>query len=942
MTNRKALVEVLTAASIALATLDASHVNLIAQDDSAKLLQEFTWRSIGPVNMGGRVDDIEAVENAPWIIYVGTASSGIWKTENHGTTWTPVFDGQPNLSIGDIAIAPSNPNIVWAGTGEANSRQSTTYGAGVFKSTDAGRTWTFVGLPNSGHIGRIVIDPKNPDIVYVAAAGDLFKPHPERGLFKTMDGGRNWVNTKPIDEDTGFIDVAMDPSNPLVLLAASYQRRRTAWGFNGGGPGSALWKTVDGAKTWKRVEGGGLPAYGQWGRTGLAFSRSRPNVVYALIEPGPSSPGAGADRGLDPTRNGVWRSEDKGTTWTLVSNENGRAMYFSQIRVDPRDPNVVFTMQRSLYRSTDGGRTFRALSEGILGRLQDPRDVPTIVQPPDRDAADGLPPSHPDHHAMWIDPANSRHILLGHDGGVDFSFDGGETWQLQNNMPMGQFYEVAVDMRQPYRVYGGLQDNGVWGGPSQVRNGGGITKDHWFELAAGDGYHVLADPTDVDIVYASVSGGGGQHTWRFNLRTGEQRYIRRTPPFKPAERNAVAVSPAGNIVPPLPANESLRFNWNPALAMSPHDPRTLYFGANRLFTSHDRGESWTATDDLTRALNRDTLAIMGVPGTSPMTSKHDGVSQWGTIVAVVESPVQPGLLWVGTDDGNVQLSRDGGRTWTNLAEKVATFSTPYYVESIEASHFEAGTAFVAFDGHHAGDFKPYLFKTTDFGATWTSIAGTLPARGHVNVIKEDRLNRDLLFVGTEFGFFVSLDGGRQWVPMMRNLPATTADDVLVHPRDQDLVLGTHGRSVYVLDDISPLQQLTSAVRNASEHLFRPRPAILWDEDKTSWHGASDDVYRGDNAAPALLAYYLKGDATQPVRVRVLDGTGDAVREWDAPRTAGLHRISWDLRRPLPETRGSAPANRVGERVLPGSYRVTLSVGDRALVQPLEVRSDPNR
>jgi photosystem II stability/assembly factor-like uncharacterized protein len=902
------------------------------------LLDEFVWRPIGPTNMGGRVDDVEAVESDPSTIYVGAASSGVWKTDNNGTTWIPVFDAQPNLSIGDIAIAPSNPNVVWVGTGEANQRQSTSYGGGVFKSVDAGKTWAFMGLRDSGTVGRILIDPKNPDVVYIAAGGDLFKAHPERGLYKTSDGGRTWTKSKFIDDDTGFIELVMDPSNSQTLIAASYQRRRTAWGFNGGGPGSALWKTIDAGKTWTRIEGGGLPAYGRWGRVGLAFSRSHPNTVYAMIEPGPQAGGGGEGGGaprsadLDPNRAGIWRSDDKGATWKLTSNDNGRAMYFSQIRVDPKDPNTVFALERTLYKSTDGARTFKTQQEGVLLRLPNPLQVPSsLVAPFDRKPDELLPPSHPDHHAMWIDPANPKHIILGHDGGVDFSYDGGRSWQLQNAMPMGQFYQVAVDMRQPYWVYGGAQDNGVWGGPSRVRNNGGITREHWFELAAGDGFHVGADPTDPDVVYLSVSGNGGQHLWRQNFRTGEQRYIRPTPPRRPGDaRNLTAISAAGNIVTPLQPAEAMRYNWNPGFAMSPHDPRTLYFGANRLFMSHDRGDSWTATIDLTKALSRDTLSIMGVNGAEAMTAKNDGVASWGTIVAVAESPVTPGVLWVGTDDGNLQISRDQGATWTNVSDAVATFAGNYYAQSVEPSHFAAGTAYAAFDGHHAGDYKPYLFKTTDFGQTWSSIAAGLPSHGHINVVREDRFNANLLFAGTEFGFYASLDGGRSWSPLMRNLPATTSDDVIVHPRDQDLVLATHGRSFFVLDDITPLQQLSAAVLAKNEHLFRPRGAILWDEDKRTWHGGGDELWRARNPPDAILAYYLKAAASGPVKVQIAELDGKVIRELDGAAQPGIHRVPWDLK--------ATGGGRVG----PGTYTVRLTANGRTTSASIDVATDPNR
>lgn len=916
------------------------------------LLAEFAWRPIGPANMGGRVDDVEAVESNPAIIYVGAATSGVWKTENNGTTWLPVFDAEPNLSIGDLAIAPSNSSVVWVGTGEANNRQSTSYGGGIFKSTDAGQTWTAMGLADSGAIPRIVIDPKNPDIVYVAVAGDLFKASAERGLYKTTDGGKTWTKSKFIDDDTGFGDVQMDPSNNQVLIAASYQRRRATWGFNGGGPGSALWKTTDAGRTWKKIEGGGLPAYGKWGRVGLGFSRSSPNVVYAMIEPGPQGFGAGrgtANQSLDPNRAGIWRSTDRGVTWTLVSNNNGRAMYFSQVRVDPRDPNTIFTLQRSLEKSTDGGRTFTVITESVLSRLQDPISSATMVPPFTRDYDGPLPASHPDHHGMWIDPSNTRHIVLGHDGGVDFSYDGGRTWQFQDWMPMGQFYGVAVDMRQPYNVYGGAQDNGWWGGPSRVRNNGGITNAHWFELAAGDGYHTLVDPTDPDIVYGSVSGNGGQHIWRFNLKTGEQKYIRPTPPKRVDDpRPYPALPSGGNIATQLPPNEVARYNWVPGFAMSPHDPRTIYMGSNRLYISHDRGDSWVATKDLSKQIDRDTLSIMGVPGSEPMTAKNDGVAGWGTIVEIAESPVTPGVIWIGTDDGNVQVSRDGGTTWDNVGDNAMKFPQPVYASALAPSHFDAGTAYIAFDGHLIGDFKPYVFRTTDFGKTWTDVAASLPPRGNVNTLYEDRFNHNLLFAGTEFGLYISIDGAKSWTPFMNNLPATRMDAIVVHPREQDLVLATHGRSFLVLDDITPLQQLTDAVLAEPSHLFRPRPAVLWKEDKTAWHGGADEKYRAKNPPDAILSYYLKSAAGSPAKIEVIDQDGTLVREFEGPRAAGIHRVTWDLRKLAPAPPANRPAGlaeptpRLGERIDPGSYIVQLTVDGTSSRVPLMVQPDPDK
>jgi hypothetical protein len=452
----------------------------------------------------------------------------------------------------------------------------------------------------------------------------------------------------------------------------------------------------------------------------------------------------------------------------------------------------------------------------------------------------------------------------------------------------------------------------VWGGPSRVRNNGGITKEHWFELAAGDGFHVGADPTDPDVVYMSVSGNGGSICGgRISEPASSDTFARRRRGALATRRNLTRISAAGNIVTPLQPNEAMRYNWNPGFAMSPHDPRTLYFGANRLFISHDRGDSWTATIDLTKALNRDTLSIMGVNGAEAMTAKNDGVASWGTIVAVAESPVTPGVLWVGTDDGNLQVSRDEGATWTNVADAVATFAGNYYAQSVEPSHFAVGTAYAAFDGHHAGDYKPYLFKTTDFGQTWTSISAGLPSHGHINVVREDRFNANLLFAGTEFGFYASLDGGTSWSPLMRNLPATTSDDVVVHPRDQDLVLATHGRSFFVLDDITPLQQLSAAVLAKNEHLFRPRGAILWDEDKRTWHGGGDELWRARNPPDAILAYYLKAAASGPVKVQIAELDGKVIREIDGAGQPGIHRVPWDLK--------ATGGGRVG----PGTYTVRL-------------------
>ncbi|HKE56818.1 MAG TPA: hypothetical protein VKB46_08960, partial [Pyrinomonadaceae bacterium] len=675
------------------------------------MLKRFVFRGIGPASMGGRVDDIAAVESNPYIVYIGFATGGVWKSTNNGTTFTPIFDTYSSASIGDIAIAPSDPNVVWVGTGEANNRQSASFGDGIYKSTDAGKTFTKMGLQDSQTIARIVIDPKDPNIVYVAVLGHLFGPNKERGIYKTTDGGKTWNNVKFIDEDTGFTDLVIDHSDPKTLYAASYQRRRTSWGFNGGGPGSGIWKTVDAGKTWKKLEGGGLPE-GLLGRIGLDLARSNPNVIYAQMEVGASvgtggeeqtfggGGGAGATPSpspspsasptpaasptptpLDPKKPGVWRSDDKGKTWRLVSNENNRPMYYSQIRVDPKNAENVFVGGLNFSKSTDGGKTFKSLQQGI---------------------------AHSDNHAIWIDPNNGDHIWIGNDGGLDVTYDQGATWEFVNTIAAAQFYAIAVDMRKPYYVYGGLQDNGSWGGPSQTRSlQAGITNSDWYRVGGGDGFYAQIDPTDSNTVYSESQNGAMN---RLDLRTGRSVSIRpRGVPQRrgggrqggggPAPTPSPGASPqpsptpdtesqlaafaaaqgfggfgaanlTSNVVPTPPAGEQYRFYWNTPIVMSPHNPRVLYVGGDRFFKSLDRGDTWTASADLTKHIDRNTLPIMGVPGKDPMASKHDGYTGYGYIVTIAESPKMPGVVWIGTDDGNVQVSRDGGSTWTNVSKNV--------------------------------------------------------------------------------------------------------------------------------------------------------------------------------------------------------------------------------------------------------------------------------
>jgi photosystem II stability/assembly factor-like uncharacterized protein len=866
-------------------------------------LKRFVWRSIGPANMGGRVDDIAVNENSPSTFYVGFATGGIWKTTNNGTTWTPIFDKYPVSSIGDIALAPSNPDIIYVGTGEPNNRQSSSFGAGVYKSTDGGKEFVYVGLKETQSIGRVVVHPKDPNIVYVAAVGHLFGPNPERGLYKTTDGGTTWTNTKFIDNDTGFTDVVMDPSNPNLLIAASYQRRRQPWGFNGGGSGSGIWKTTDGAKTWTRLTGTGLPDNPIIGRIGLDIARSKPSTIYASIEVGPSGGtgagvnedgtlvppgqgrggGGGGGRGQvppppDPKKSGVWRSDDSGKTWRFLSNQGDRWMYYSQIRVDPSNPEIAYQGGAPFFKSVDGGKNWR--------------QVP------------GIP--HSDHHAIWINPKDNNHILLGNDGGLDVSYDQGETWEYINTMALGQFYAVSADMRKPYYVCGGLQDNGSWCGPSGVRSVNGVLNSDWFRVGGGDGFYTANDATDWRVIYSESQDGA---TNRVEL-PGRTVSIRPRPAAT-GGRGGAAAAPANtetpvapptfgaaagpNVVPTPPPGTNYRFYWSTPFILSPHNPRTIYLGADRLFRSYDRGDTWTASPDLTNNIGRNDRPIMSVPGTAPMPSKHDGAASYSNIVTISESSAVPGVLWVGTNDGNVQVSRDGGATWKNVAGNAKGVPKETHVSRVEASHFDGSTAYVSFDGHRTDDHKPYIYVTKDLGETWTSVSGNLP-EGNVNVVKEDPKNRNVLYAGTEYGFYVSLNAGREWKPFMTGLPSVRIDDVMVHPRDNDLILATHGRSIWIMDDITALQQLSDDLMKTEEQVLDIRPATAWTNDiqrAILVEGAKH--FRGQNPPRgAAISYWLKSAPSADVRITISDITGREIRSLEGTRDAGLNRVQWDL------------------------------------------------
>ena len=839
------------------------------------LLDNFKPREVGPAFMGGRTVDFAVYEEDPAIFYAATASGGLLKTVNGGNSWENVFDRQTTVSIGDVAINPTDPNVVWVGTGEANSRQSSSWGDGIYKSTDGGGTWQHMGLRESHHIGRIIVNPQDTDIVYVAALGHLWGPNPERGVFMTIDGGQSWQHVLSFNEDTGAVDLAMDPANPKTLYAAVYQRRRSGWGFNGGGPHGGIYKTVDGGRTWRKLTNG-LPE-GPTGRIGLDIYRGNSNVVYATVQ---------------NEEGGVFRSEDKGETWTKMNSLNPRPMYYSQIRIDPNDDKRIYVLGGQLSVSDDAGKTFY----------------------------EGDPEVHSDHHALWINPRNSRHLIDGNDGGIWVSRDRSQSWEHLNNYAMGQFYHVTVDMQQPYRIYGGMQDNATWGGPSAVRDRQGIANEHWNQMLSCDGMYVTVDPSDGRTVYTNCQNG---RIVRHDRGTGERKAIQ-----------------------PQPASEedTLRWNWNTPIVVSHHDPTTLFTGANRLYKSTDRGHSWTSiSEDLTGQADPDELTLMGVRGEDITLSKNDGVSSFGNTTALAESPRRAGLIYVGTDDGKVHVTRDGGGTWTELTGRISGAPEMIYVSRLRPSVFNEGTVYASFDGHRSDDFRPYVFVSTDYGDSWRSIASNLPT-GSVYVIEEDPKNPDLLYVGTEFGLFASIDRGSSWT-RWKNLPTVAVYDLVVHPRDNDLVLGTHGRSLIVYDDISPLQQLNDAVLASSSHLFDMQPGTQFIPNENGWF-LGGRSYRAEN--PELgtyVHYYLREPVSDDVEITIRDAAGKVVRELKGPKDAGIHRVVWDLRAEPsgPDSTGLAGAlilTDLGPFVLPGEYSVHLSAGGQDHTKTVRVLGDP--
>ena len=845
-------------------------------------------RNIGAAAMSGRIAAVAGVhEKGRVTLYVGAASGGVWKSVNGGTTFRPVFDKQSVQSIGAIAIDPKNSKVVWVGTGEAWTRNSVSIGDGIYKSTDAGENWKRMGLPESERIAKILIDPTNSDVVYAAVPGKLWSDSRDRGVYRTQDGGKSWTLVlKGRNASTGCSMISMDPQHPKTLFAGMWDFRRRGWTFRSGGDGpeapsgSGLWKTMDGGASWTELGGGssGLPAK-PWGRVAVTVAPSKPSVVYAFIEAAPPA-------------NGLYRSDDGGKTWTALDRSQNmiwRPFYFANLIVDPKDENKIYKPDLSLIASNDGGKSFSNVSGG----------------------------AHGDFHDVWIDPADTDHLIAGDDGGLWISYDGANRWWKTDNLPVSQFYHVSLDMDRPYHVYGGLQDNSSWVGDSQYP--GGITSHRWENIYGGDGFVVLVDPSDPDYIYAESQGG---EIGRVNRHTLEVRNLK-----------------------PLPAYHEgkLRYNWNTPIAVSPTRKGTVYIGAQFLFRSRDHGQTW---DRVSPDLTTNDPEKQKQEQSGGVTVDNSAAEMHTTIYAIAESPKDANLIWVGTDDGNLQVTRDGGKSWTNVVANVPGLPKNAWVTSVEPGHYDPGTAYVTFDGHTFGDMRPYVYRTKDYGRSWTSLTTPLgPVHGYAHVIREDLVNRDLLFLGTELGLWVSLDGGRQWAQYKGgDLPSVAVRDLAIHPRDNDLVIATHGRGIWIVDDLTPLRALTPRMLEREVAFLPTRPNVQRIPASGGWANG-DAAYIGENATEdATVVYYQRrrhifGD----LKIEILDPSGHVVGTVPGAKRRGLCRATWSMRMKPPRVPTAASAAYgafIGPRVPPGNYSVRMTKNDSVYTTPLHLVSDP--
>ena len=928
------------------------------------LLAGMKARSIGPAGMSGRVPAIAAVESNPNIVYVGSAAGGVWKSTNGGLTWTPVFDDQPVSSIGAVAIDQTNPDVVWVGTGEGNPRNSASIGNGVYRSMDGGKTWKHLGLDKTERIYRIVLHPTNPDVAWVSAMGQEWGENPDRGVFKTEDGGKTWTKVLYVDERTGASDLVIDPRNPNKLIASMWQYRRWPWYFKSGGPGSGLYVTYDGGRNWREItDADGLPK-GDLGRIGVAISRSNPDVVYATVEAAKSA---------------IVRSDDGGRSWRTVNQRydaNPRPFYFADLRVDPELPNRVYSLDFNIRVSNDGGQTFDTLIPGFL--------------------------IHGDYHAMWISPNDPNLIYLGNDGGVAVSRDRGRTATFVSTLPLGQYYHVAVDMETPYNVYGGLQDNGSWRGPNTTWQFGGIHNYQWVAVGGGDGFDTRPDTTDSNLVYSMSQGG---FLGRTNVWSGEQRQIRPAPP----------------------EGVKLRFNWNSGFATDPLQEQTIYLGSQFVHKSTDRGETWTTISPDLTTNNPEWQKQETSGGLTPDVSNAENFT---TIIAIAPSPLQAGVIWVGTDDGRLHVTKDGGKTWTSVEKNVyqsGGVPANTWIPHITPSKFDAASAFVVFDNHRREDFKTYVYRTDDWGKTWKSLA-TPDVRGNAHILEQDTKEKDLLFLGTEFGLWVSLDGGGRWMKWTHGVPTVPVLDLVVHPRESDLVIATHGRALYVIDDISPLRTLTEKTMAETLHFYGASDALKHTQTpEPGGFGSGSGEFRGENEPyGSILTFSLnapklplpdaekererkleerqarrkqpetpesteepktaqelaahekpgpgteagqeaakakgkaepgtaakeekkeekKGEGEKPpmVEIRIADESGKTIRTFTAPVTRGLNRVVWDLSRDgfkqFPQERPSGDEHPGGPEVSPGTYTATVKYGNQEAKGTVRVLPDP--
>ena len=876
---------------IAVCLIASVSVSFAQQPIDPKTYEGMKWRLIGPFR-GGRSLAVTGVIGQPNTYYFGAVSGGVWKTTDGGETWDPLFDKQAVSSVGAIAVADSDPNIVYVGTGEACIRGDISYGDGVYKSVDAGKTWTNVGLKDTRHIGAVIVHPTNPDVVFVAALGHAYGPNDERGIFRTRDGGKTWEKVLYVNNRTGAVDAVFDPQNPHVLFAAMWEGWRTPWSLNSGGEQSGLYRSSDDGSTWKRLTGNGLPA-GPLGRIAVGVAGGDSNVVYALIE---------ANKG------GVYRSEDGGEHWSLVNEERRfrqRAWYFTHLWADPKNPHTIYIANTGLFRSIDDGKNFERLAA-----------------------------PHGDHHGLWIDPTNTNRMINANDGGATISVDGGKNWSTQNNQPTAQFYHVVADNDFPYRLYGAQQDNSTVGIATRADRGF-IDRGDWDDVGGGESGYIAVDPRDSNVVYAGSYFG---YVTRFDRRTGQAQNVQQWPD-DPDGHNASSLK--------------YRYTWTMPIVFSPHDPSVLYNAAQYVFRSSDAGHSWeTISPDLTR---NDKSKQQDSGG--PITKDQASIEFYDLVFTVAESPKQKGVIWAGTDDGLIQLTRDDGKTWTNVTPKgVPEWSL---ISLIEPSSFDAGTAYAAVDARKLDNLKPYIFKTTDFGKTWTQITSGIPDGAYVHAVREDPARKGLLFAGTETGIYVSFDDGGHWQSLQLNLPNSPVHDMVIH--GNDLAVATHGRAFWILDDISPLRQADASTVSAEAHLFAPATAVR----SRMYHVRRRRSAIGENPPNgALLYYYLKEEPKEAIKIEVLDGSGKVIRtltsaekkeeshegEWDRddaedkiPAKAGLNQFAWDLRYEEPVKIPKAVYDEgepEGPLAMPGNYQVRLMVNGKASTQPLTVSMDP--